>query len=59
MKSFLSDATSRYFLQQIPHLVSHYGKVIHSQFTGIHSDFPQSLSRISVEQDPEPLMLLV
>lgn len=59
LSSFLSGATSRYFIQQIPDLVSHYGKVIHPQFTGIYSDFPQSLSCISVEQDPEPLVLLV
>lgn len=39
--------------------MSHYGEVIHSQFTGIYPDFPQSLSSISVEQDPEPLTLLV
>lgn len=47
------------FIEQIPDLVSHYGEVIHPQLTGIYTDFPQSLSSISVEQDPEPLMLLV
>lgn len=39
--------------------MSYYGKVIHSQLTGIYSDFPQSLSSISVEQDPELLVLFV
>lgn len=57
--SFISDAKTRYFIRLIPDLVSHYGEVIHSQFTGIYPDFPQSLSSISVEQDPEPLTLLV
>lgn len=57
--SFLCDAKCRYFIQRIPDLVSHYGKVIHSQFTGIYSGFPQNLSGISVEQDPEPLTPLV
>lgn len=41
------------------HLVSHYGEVIHPQLTGVHSDFPQSLRGIGVDQDPEPLLLLV
>lgn len=39
--------------------MSYYGKVIHSKLTGIYWDFPQSLGSISVEQDPEPVMLLV
>lgn len=47
------------YLHRIKDLVSHNGEVIQSQFTGIYSDLPQSLSSISVEQDPEPLTLLV
>ena len=43
----------------MPDLVSHYGEVIHAQYTGIYWDFPQSLSSISVEQNPEPILLLV
>lgn len=42
-----------------PDLVSHYGEVIHFQITDINSDFPQGLSSICVEQDPEALTLLV
>ena len=37
----------------------HYSEVVHAQFTDIYSDFPHSLSSISMKQDPEPLTLLV
>lgn len=43
----------------ISDLVSHYGEVIDSQFTDIYPDLPQSLSSVSVQQDPEELALLV
>lgn len=46
-------------MQTVPDLVTHDGEIIHSQLTDIHSDFPQSLSSVSVQQDPEPLSLLV
>lgn len=42
-----------------PDLVPHDGEVIHPQFTGVHCDFAQSLSSVGVQQDPEPLALLV
>jgi len=53
------DAKPRYFIRRVPDLVPHDCEVIHPQLTGIDSDFPQSLSGIGVEQDPEPLLLLV
>ncbi|KAF3835737.1 hypothetical protein F7725_028295 [Dissostichus mawsoni] len=44
---------------QIPDLVSHYGEVIHSQFTGMDWDFAHSLSSVGVQQDLQPLTLPV
>lgn len=39
--------------------MSHYGEIIHAQLAGVHPDFPQSLSSVGVEQNPEPLTLPV
>lgn len=40
-------------------LVPHYGEIIHAQLRGVNADLPQSLSGVSVQQDPEPLSLPV
>lgn len=40
-------------------LVSHYGEIIHAQLGGVHTDLPQSLSGVGVQQDPQPLSLPV
>lgn len=37
----------------------HYGEIIHAQLRGVNADLPQSLSGVSVQQDPEPLSLPV
>lgn len=39
--------------QQLPDLVSHDGEEIHSQVTGADGHFAQSLSSVSVQEDPE------
>lgn len=37
----------------------HDGEIIHAQLRGVNADLPQSLSGVSVQQDPEPLSLPV
>ena len=33
-----------------PHLVPHYGEVVHPQVSHIHKDLPQSLGRVGVKE---------
>lgn len=55
------DAKTATFRTKAPQtdLVSYDGKIVHAQLGGVHADLPQSLSRVGVQQDPEPLALPV